>query len=108
MTIEYNTQSFCNIICVAFADIQVTHSSTLERRLPVHLHPQPAAPTPSLLTQQDVDSEMVEILIWKQDKTTQNSVWLNQQLKETFHWDIYHTQPLGDDMIHNKARMFVC
>lgn len=45
------------------ADIQVTHSSTLERRLPVHLHPQQAAPTPSLLTQQDVDSEMVEILI---------------------------------------------
>lgn len=63
ITKQSHNQSFCNIICVAFADIQVTHSSTLERRLPVHLHPQPAAPPPSVLAQQDVDSEMVEILI---------------------------------------------
>ncbi|KAM9348296.1 angiomotin [Symphorus nematophorus] len=45
------------------ADVPVFHSSTLERRLPVQSHPQPPAPPPAPLTQQEVDNDMVEILI---------------------------------------------
>ncbi|TNM84590.1 hypothetical protein fugu_008768 [Takifugu bimaculatus] len=46
-----------------FADVPVFHSSTLERRLPVQVHSQPAGPPPAPLSQQEADSEMVEILI---------------------------------------------
>ncbi|XP_068187045.1 angiomotin [Antennarius striatus] len=45
------------------ADVPVFHSSTLERRVPVQSHPQPVAPPPAPQTQQEVDSDMVEILI---------------------------------------------
>lgn len=74
----------------------MSHSSTLERRLPVHLHPQPAAPTAAPLTQQDADSEMVEILIWNRhdlDGPTQLSS--------------LYMQLCADEITHNKAHMFV-
>lgn len=44
-------------------DVPVFHSSTLERRLPVQVHSQPAGPPQAPLTQQEADGEMVEILI---------------------------------------------
>lgn len=49
--------------CSVCADVPVFHSSTLERRLPVQVHPPPAGPPQPPLTQQEADSEMVEILI---------------------------------------------
>lgn len=45
------------------ADVPVFHSSTLDRRLPVPVHPQPPGPPQAPLTQQEADGEMVEILI---------------------------------------------
>ncbi|XP_034033815.1 angiomotin isoform X2 [Thalassophryne amazonica] len=45
------------------ADVPVFHSSTLERRVPVQSHSQQQAPPPAPPTQQEVDSDMVEILI---------------------------------------------
>ncbi|KAG8008136.1 Angiomotin [Nibea albiflora] len=45
------------------ADVPVFHSSTLDRRLPIQSHPQQPATPPALLSQQEVDNDMVEILI---------------------------------------------
>ncbi|KAF3706830.1 Angiomotin [Channa argus] len=45
------------------ADVAVFHNSTLDRRLLVQSHPQQQAPPPAQPTQQEVDSDMVEILI---------------------------------------------
>uniref|UniRef100_A0A3Q3WHJ4 Angiomotin C-terminal domain-containing protein n=1 Tax=Mola mola TaxID=94237 RepID=A0A3Q3WHJ4_MOLML len=45
------------------ADVPVFHSSTLERRLPVQSHTQQLAPPTAPFTQQEVDSDIVEILI---------------------------------------------
>uniref|UniRef100_A0A3P8SYC2 Angiomotin n=1 Tax=Amphiprion percula TaxID=161767 RepID=A0A3P8SYC2_AMPPE len=45
------------------ADVPVFHSSTLERRLPVQAHPSHQALPPAPLSQQEVDTDMVEILI---------------------------------------------
>uniref|UniRef100_A0A3Q1G0E1 Angiomotin n=2 Tax=Acanthochromis polyacanthus TaxID=80966 RepID=A0A3Q1G0E1_9TELE len=45
------------------ADVPVFHSSTLERRLPVQAHPSHQALPPVPLSQQEVDTDMVEILI---------------------------------------------
>lgn len=47
----------------ARTDVPVFHSSTLERRLPVQVHSQPAGPPQAPLSQQEADGEMVEILI---------------------------------------------
>ncbi|XP_061596255.1 angiomotin isoform X1 [Cololabis saira] len=46
-----------------FADVPVFHSSTLERRFPLQSHPQQPAPPPAPPSQQDVDTDVVEILI---------------------------------------------
>ncbi|CAK6977307.1 angiomotin [Scomber scombrus] len=45
------------------ADVPVFHSSTLERRVPAQSHLQPQLHHPAPPTQQEVDSDMVEILI---------------------------------------------
>lgn len=45
-------------------DVAVFHSSTLERRYPVQMHPHQQALLPAQSTQQELDNEMVEILIW--------------------------------------------
>ncbi|XP_030602728.1 angiomotin isoform X2 [Archocentrus centrarchus] len=45
------------------ADVQAFHSSTLERRLPIQSHPQHQPAPPASSTQQEADTDMVEILI---------------------------------------------
>ncbi|XP_041863833.1 angiomotin [Melanotaenia boesemani] len=45
------------------ADVPVFHSSTLERRFPVQSHPEQPAHPPVPPAQQEVDTDMVEILI---------------------------------------------
>ncbi|XP_028276812.1 angiomotin isoform X2 [Parambassis ranga] len=44
-------------------DVPVFHSSTMERRLPIQSHPHHQASLPAPSTQQEVDTDMVEILI---------------------------------------------
>ncbi|XP_013875798.1 angiomotin [Austrofundulus limnaeus] len=45
------------------ADVPVFHSSTLDRRFPAQSHPPQPAPPAAAPTQQEVDSDLVEILI---------------------------------------------
>lgn len=45
------------------ADAQAFHTSTLERRLPIQSHPQHQSAPPAQSSQQEADTDMVEILI---------------------------------------------
>uniref|UniRef100_A0AAX7VKP8 Angiomotin C-terminal domain-containing protein n=1 Tax=Astatotilapia calliptera TaxID=8154 RepID=A0AAX7VKP8_ASTCA len=45
------------------ADAQAFHTSTLERRLPIQAHPQHQSAPPAQSSQQEADTDMVEILI---------------------------------------------
>lgn len=63
---DVSMDDFCSdllIMCLLCVDVPVFHSSTLDRRLPIQSHPQQPATPPALLSQQEVDNDMVEILI---------------------------------------------
>lgn len=83
----------CSCACMC-ADVPVFHSSTLERRAPVQSLP------PASVAAQDVDSEMVEILIWSSCRAGEG---LHTLLHRTFHIRMFmneHT-PTADN---NKRR----
>lgn len=74
------------------------HSSTLDRRVPFQSHAQTTVTTPPAQsqappTQQEVDSDMVEILIWSRDPPGTEThllhpnLWLYIKMDRLFHYE---------------------
>lgn len=64
------------VFCHLCVEIPVFHSSTFERRFTMQSHSQQQAPAPA--AQQEVDTDIVEILIWNQE-FWKRTWWLNGQ-----------------------------